>query len=69
VLRLVLEEGLILTFSGMAAGVAMSFGRGGANRAIRPLYTVTITWRGSPSPPSSRWPERSSARFTRHGGR
>jgi len=59
---------LILTFSGMAAGVAMSFGAAALIERFAPLYTVTITCVDRHRRLVA-LAERSSARFTRHGGR
>ena len=44
ILRQVLCESLILTFSGTAAGIGMSYLAGWAIQKFAPLYTVTITW-------------------------
>lgn len=44
ILRQVLEEGLILTCSGAAAGIAMSYLAAFLVQKFVPLYTVTITW-------------------------
>lgn len=44
-LRGVLVESLILTIGGLAAGVAMSVGARWLIETLRPLLTVTITWR------------------------
>jgi putative ABC transport system permease protein len=44
-LRQVLAESLLLTGAGLAAGVALSFLAAWAIQTLRPLLTVTITWR------------------------
>jgi putative ABC transport system permease protein len=43
--RQVLAESLLLTGAGLAAGVALSFLAAWAIQTLRPLLTVTITWR------------------------
>ena len=44
ILRQVLDEGLILTCSGAAGGIALSYLAAWAVSKFAPLYTVTITW-------------------------
>ena len=44
ILRQVLDEGLILTMTGAAVGIAMSYLAAYMIAKFMPLYTVTITW-------------------------